>query len=103
MSHPIVAPSISASPVSQTLLSEETASFTCVAPGDPTPTVTWLTTNSVNVLLLGDTRIQVSVLALSALILSIYSPPSESSHLSPLSSLTPPSFTPPLSFSSLLS
>lgn len=55
----IVAPSISASPVSLTLVAGDTARFTCTAPGDPTPTVTWLTGNSVNVLLLGDPRIQV--------------------------------------------
>ena len=55
----IVAPSISASPVSLTLVNGDTAVFTCTAPGDPTPTVTWLTTNAVDVLLLGDARIQV--------------------------------------------
>ena len=55
----VVGPSVSASPVSQTVLKEETAEFTCQAPGDPTPVITWLTSNLVNVELLGDSRIQV--------------------------------------------
>ena len=57
----VVAPSISASPLSQIVLMGTTVEFTCQAPGDPTPTVTWLTSNFVNVLLLGNSRLEVSI------------------------------------------
>lgn len=56
-----VAPSISATPISQTVLERDmrTVEFSCTAPGDPQPTIAWLTSNMVDVLLLGNERLEV--------------------------------------------
>jgi hemicentin len=55
----LLAPSVSVTPLTQTVLVGTTVEFTCSAPGDPLPAISWLTSNLVNVLLLNNERIQV--------------------------------------------
>ena len=56
-----VAPSVRATPTTQRLLVGSTATFSCSATGNPTPSLRWLNAASIDVTSLGDPRIQVRV------------------------------------------